>query len=208
MGVSDAVKDPSAGKAGIQSVRLRGPRKWGIRHSHALALFNLGRACFRPWGLWHIINESHVRNSCHPQSFFNSGFESRTGELRAADSCWTVARCPDAHLLLQEASPPHIVSYCLSFLVFSHLVSFGGNAALAPLSPRPLPVITPLPLFLRLQWFMLLSSLLRAFCGSQRPYLCIQDEMEPFRFCLGVVTITWVMDVRIAWVRPSDLWPF
>lgn len=62
-----------------------------------------------------------------------------------------LARCPDARLLLQEASPPHIVSYCLSFLVFSHLVSLGGNAALAPLSPRPLPVITPLPLFLRLQ---------------------------------------------------------
>lgn len=47
---------------------------------------------------------------------------------------------------------PQVLFVIVSHLLFfSHLFSLGGNAGLAPLSSRPLPVITPLRLLLRLQ---------------------------------------------------------
>lgn len=91
-----------------------------------------------PRGLWHIIN---LVTSGIPAILGHSSPVGFRAALRAADSCRSVARCPDARLLLQEDSAPHIVSYCLALPVFPYLVSLGGNAALAPVSPRPLPLL-------------------------------------------------------------------
>lgn len=56
---------------------------------------------------------------------------SSTADLRAPlEELLTPVGLSLAALML--VSPPHIVSYCLSFLGFSHLVSLGRNSALAP----------------------------------------------------------------------------
>lgn len=165
---------------GIQSVRLRGPGKQGIRHSHALALFNLGRACFHPRGLWHIINESHVRNSCHPQSFFNGGFQSRTGEpLTPVGLSFQEASVMKTHPLILFL----IVSRLLFFLTLSLLVE--------TLALPPCPLALCLLLLLSGYYYVVNDSCCfphrsGAFAGpSVLPYAS-KMRWSPFGFRLNV----------------------
>lgn len=184
------------GEAGIQSVRLRGPGKRGIRHSHALALFNLGRGLIPPAG---ACGMSLMKVTSGIPSIFR---HSSVADFRAADSYWIVA------LLLQEAS---VVTArpLMWFLIVSHCLFFSHLAEMLALPSCPLALCL----------LLLLPGYYDVFNDSCRfPHrsgasaspsffsLCMRDEMEPFWCPLIVASITWVMDGE-AWYFSRDLWP-